>query len=576
MICGLSAHTMRRTKGGEGRPAGDSRKGSAMREINAQGLTRRSFLAGAGVVAGVAGLSMVGCSPASTSSAAGDAASSSSTVSPIATDASVWELEEVGEPTETISADVCIIGGGGTGMAAAIEAAEAGLNVVVLEKAGALGGAFSATEGMFGVGSHWQKEAGEHGTVQEAVERCVNYHHYIPSTKLYRNFFSQTAETIEWLEDHGCEFRAVVSYGGNLAWHVYYYDENASSPGSYFTNSLAKATQETDAQILLSTGAKKIVMEGGKAAGVIAADTSGKVTKVEAPVVMLASGGYSSNMEFLHAVSPYTVNEHLVSLGTPGRDGDGLKMGVDAGVALSEGYGTVMWCGPCAIGATWATDGYSASVQPTLWVNQHAERYIAEDLWIGNFAAGGIAARNQRKTYTIFTEGDLASWEKSGPYGTVFTFGTPGEPMSDVRKQLEALDSCHKADTIADLAASVGLDADKLKETVDAYNAACAAGIDEDFGKAKDYLYPVEEGPFYLLEVADGYYTTVGGLEITENTEALDAENNVIPGLYVGGCDTGSLYGDSYDVATAPGSQASWAINSGRLAMKRAKEYLGK
>lgn len=549
-----------------------------------QGVSRRNFLKGAGIagVAAIGATAIAGCSPAGDTSAteSSNAAEASASVPekaahPANTD--IWALEEVGEPTETMDADVCIIGGGGTGMAAAIQGTELGMNVVLVERASELGGAFSATEGMFGVGSHWQEEAGEHGTVQEAVHRCVNYHHYIPSTKLYNNFFSQTAETIQWLEDHGCEFRAVVEYGGNLAWHVYYYDEEASSPGSYFTNSLAEATKACGAQIMFSTIAKKIVMEDGKAAGVIVeSDADGTVTQINAPVVLIAAGGYSSNMDFLHAVSPFTVNENLVSLGPDGRDGSGIKMGVDAGVALSEGYGTVMWCGPCAIGATWATDAYSASVQPTLWVNQHAERYIAEDLWIGNFAAGGIAARNQLRTYVIFTEADLAAWEEGGPYGTVFTFGTPGVPMSDARTQLEQLDSCHKADTIAELAESVGLDPDALQQTVDTYNGYCAAGEDLDFGKAKEYLYPVEEGPFYILEVADGYYTTVGGLEISEKTEALDNENNVIPGLYVGGCDTGSLYGDSYDVATAPGSQASWAINSGRLAMKNAAEYLGK
>lgn len=549
-----------------------------------EGLSRRNFLKGAGALglAAAGATALAGCqastsgSTSSGSSSAAVAQSAGQVPAKAAMDADIWALDEVGDATETVDADVCIIGGGGTGMAAAIQATELGMSVVLIERGSSLGGAFSATEGMFGVGSHWQEEAGEHGTVQEAVQRCVSYHHYIPSTKLYNNFFSQTAETIQWLEDHGCEFRAVVSYGGNLAWHVYYYDEEASSPGSYFTNSLAEATKATDAQIMLSTVAKKIVMEDGKAAGVIAEGDDGTVTQVNAPVVLIASGGYSSNMDFLHAVSPFTVNENLVSLGTDGRDGSGIKMGVDAGVALSEGYGTVMWCGPCAIGAKWATDAYSASVQPTLWVNQHAERYIAEDLWIGNFAAGGIAARDQRLTYVIFTEKDLASWEENGPYGTVFTFGTPGVPMSEARAQLEELSSCHKADTIAELAKAVDLDPEALQETVDTYNAYCAAGADDDFGKASEYLYPVEEGPFYILEVADGYYTTVGGLEISENTEALDNDNNVIPGLYVGGCDTGSLYGDSYDVATAPGSQASWAINSGRLAMKNAAEYLGK
>ena len=554
------------------------RKGSCM----STEISRRGFLTGAGAVAAgaaIAGLAGCGNSQSQSAQTASSAATSQAAKVPAGmsdASSSVWKLDDVDEPSETVFADVVVIGGGGTGMAATIQASELGLDVVLLEKGGELGGAFSATEGMFGVGSHWQEEAGEHGTVGEAVRRCVNYHHYIPSVALYSNFFNQTAETIDWLEEHECTFRAVVDYGGNLAWHVYYYDENASSPGAYFTESLRKATRATKADIRTSTGAKKILMEDGKAAGVLAETVDGKVIKVEAPVVMIASGGYSSNMEFLHAVSPYTVNENLVSLGTPGRDGDGIKMGVDAGVALSEGYGTVMWCGPAAIGAKWATDAYSASVQPTLWINHDAERFIAEDLWIGNFAAGGIACREQKRTYVVFREKDLASWEQNGPYGTVFTFGTPGVPMDKARSQLTELTSCHKADTIADLAKSVGLDGTALQKTVDEYNGYCAAGEDPVFGKAAEYLTPIDEGPFYILEVADGYYTTVGGLEINENIEALDENREVIPGLYVGGCDTGSLYGDSYDVATAPGSQASWAINSGRLAMKNAKKYLGK
>ena len=86
----------------------------------------------------------------------------------------------------------------------------------------------------------------------------------------------------------------------------------------------------------------------------------------------------------------------------------------------------------------------------------------------------------------------------------------------------------------------------------------------------------MEEGPYWLLETADGYYTTCGGIKVNEKIQVLDEEGQVIPGLYAGGSDAGGLYGDSYDVKFAPGSQAGWAVNSGRLAMKDAKEYLGK
>lgn len=538
-------------------------------------LSRRGFLKGASFAAiGAVGVStLAGCASEEKASTTEKPAptESDSAVSP---SDDIWSLDAIGEPTETLSYDVVICGGGGTGMAAAIEGSEQGLKVLLLEKMGVLGGSFTATEGMYGVETHWQKEKGESTKVGEAVTTCLQYHHYIPHPKLYKNFFSQTAETIEWLEDHGCQFEDVVAYNGNLAWHVYHYDESATSPGAYFTNSLAEATEASGCEIMMQTSAKQLLVEDGKAVGVIAEKEDGTVIKIEAPVVLLASGGYSSNMDFLKGVSIYTVNEHIQSLGGAGRDGDGMKMAHAIGAQLAEGYGTVMWCGPCAIGAQWASDAYSSSVQPTLWVNQDAERYINEDLWIGNFAAGGIAARNQKNTYVIFSEADLKAWEESGPYGTVFTFGTPGVPLSDAREQLEKLESVHKADTITDLAKSVGLNEAALQETVDAYNAACAAGIDEDFGKATEYLYPVEEGPFYILEVAVGFYATVGGVKINPQVEVLDESGNAIKGLYAGGCDAGGLYGDSYDVECAPGSQASWAINSGRLAMKNAAEYL--
>ena len=90
------------------------------------------------------------------------------------------------------------------------------------------------------------------------------------------------------------------------------------------------------------------------------------------------------------------------------------------------------------------------------------------------------------------------------------------------------------------------------------------------------YLHAVESGPYWLCEVADGFYTTCGGIKVNEFAQALNDDGDVIPGLYAGGSDAGGLYGDSYDVKFAPGSQAAWAMNSGRLAMKSAAEYLGK
>ena len=149
-------------------------------KVRKSSISRRNFMAGTGLaIAGLTGGALIGCTPvdkgASRTSDMGRTAEGGKNA--FGLDESVWKLDEIGQPTETIDADVCIIGGGGTGMAATIQGAELGLDVVLLEKGSNLGGAFSATEGMFGVESHWQKEAGGGGT-------AVSYTHLTLPTKL--------------------------------------------------------------------------------------------------------------------------------------------------------------------------------------------------------------------------------------------------------------------------------------------------------------------------------------------------------------------------------------------------------
>ena len=335
------------------------------------------------------------------------------------------------------------------------------------------------------------------------------------------------------------------------------------------------------------TFGRKIIIEDGKVAGLLAQTEKGDVIEVKAPVVVVGTGGYANNSDMLYSVSE-TKNANIQALGMDCRDGDGLKMAKDAGADFAEGLGTVMWCGPVTIGAvsaTWTTDAYSAGVQPTLWLNEKGERFCKEDLWIDDFAGAGICVRNQEKTFALFTEADMKRWEEQGPDGQVFSFGTPGTPLSEARAVLEKAEGCHVGDTLEAVCKEAGLDADAVKATVEQYNGYCdaAAGLDgddtsadEEFGKRAKYLHKMDEGPYWLCETADGFYTTCGGIRVNEKTQVLDAEGQVIGGLYAGGSDAGGLYGDSYDVKFAPGSQAAWAVNSGRLAMKDAKEYLGK
>lgn len=566
-----------------------------------QNLSRRSFLAGAGVLtAGIAGGALVGCSPKETEPKAGEAepAAASTAVEGTQTTDAIWSIPELGEPKETIQADVCIVGAGGTGTAAAIQAIDLGLKPVVIERLNGYGGSFIGTEGMTGLETHFTEAdggvtfAGAYNPnapygVKNAINTCLNFHHWIPQHKLYENFFGQTAETIDWLESHGIEFEGNISIGvGPKVWHVYDKGDNAS-PGGYFMQCFGKEADKLGVEARFNTFGRKIVMKDGKVAGLLAETDKGDVIKVEAPVVIVGTGGYANNSDMLYSVSE-TKNANIQALGMDCRNGDGLKMAKDAGAEFAEGLGTVMWCGPVTIGAvtaTWTTDAYSAGVQPTLWLNEKGERFCKEDLWLDDFAGAGICVRNQEKTFALFTEADMKRWETDGPDGQVFSFGTPGTPLAKAREVLEKAEGCHVGDSIEAVCKEVGLDAAAVQATLDQYNGYCdaAAGLDGDdpsadaeFGKRAKYLHKMDAGPYWLCETADGFYTTCGGIKVNEKTQVLDADGQVIPGLYAGGSDAGGLYGDSYDVKFAPGSQAAWAVNSGRLAVKDAKEYLGK
>ena len=164
-------------------------------------LTRRNFVKAAGSVAGAAvalGTASGALADeaaetepsdpsdeAATSETAGDAASSYSGTDYVDAAAEGKQptiidytnvIEEVGEPTSTEDHDLIVVGAGGTGLAAGIQAFEDGLDVVVLEKKGLAGGTFPGSEGMFAVGSHWQEEAGISIDVEEIVNRLMTYY----------------------------------------------------------------------------------------------------------------------------------------------------------------------------------------------------------------------------------------------------------------------------------------------------------------------------------------------------------------------------------------------------------------
>lgn len=540
-------------------------------------LSRRGFLTGMAVTGAAAALTgLAGCAPSNKSAAANEPTGSTSSQTTEA-----WTIEELPEPSETVSCEVCVVGGGGTGLAAAIQAQQLGLDVVMLEKKGATGGSFIGSEGLFAVGSHWQEAAGIDYSIDELAEACFDYHHWIVSPAQYKNFFKHTAKTITWLEDLGVEFDHVQSLGDSPeAWHVYK-GLGSEGTGVTFMKSFGAAATSLDVPMELECSGKKVLMEDGKVVGVLAQRADDTVVKIECQAVVVGTGGWANNSSLIHELNGADP-DRVVASGMDGRDGDGLKMLKDAGGALALGSGTMATYGPILPGTTYGTELQAAtSLEPHLWVNERCERFVREDMFLKNFAYAGNAVHNQKRAFTICNQEIIDQYTKVGGDVGVGVYVVAGQPMADLAESFPKLldsknDHVFQGDSIAELATAAGLDPAALQATVEAYNATCASGMDTEFFKPAAYLRPLSSGPYYAFEVFNGYFCTVGGISVSPNTEVMDEEKNTIPGLFAGGCDAGGLYGDTYDVAYCPGSCASWAVNSGRLAAQQAARYLGK
>ncbi len=494
-------------------------------------------------------------------------------------------VEEVGEPAEVEEHEIIVVGAGGTGLAAGIQAFEDGLDVVVLEKKALAGGTFPGSEGMFAVGSHWQKEAGYEIDVEEIISRLMTYHHYVPDPELYRAFFNKTAETIDWLEKEGVGFQEVVALGeSDPTWHLYA-GERSKGLGAQFMVSFIAHAEEIGLDIRYETPAKQLVVdESGAVTGVLATDKDGKVIQFNAKAVIIGTGGYANNDNMMKQLCEVDPAKICAAGATSGREGDGIRMARHAGAIMAPAPGTAAWYGPILYGTVYGTPVQAAtSLQPVLWVNEACERFVAEDMFHRNFPFAGMAHKSQKTVYTMLNQKFIDQYEAEGVQLQVGVYCETGIPLTTLKADLQELidegnEHIWVADTVADLASAAGLDPDKLTATVAKYNEMCAAGKDTQFDKADEFMIELkdEDGPYYLFEVQNGYFCTVGGIKVTTKCEAVNDDRQVIPGLYMGGMDAGGFYGDAYDAGIAAGSCASWAINSGRMAEEAAKEYIGK
>jgi fumarate reductase flavoprotein subunit len=474
--------------------------------------------------------------------------------------------------------EVVVIGSGAAGLAAAVTAAEGGARVTVFEKERSLGGTSNFFEGTFAVESNMQRERYITYSRDEAFKNIMEYSHWLANPRLVRAIVNESAATIAWLQNTGVVYTdATINMPDSpRTYHV------VKGKGEAVIKALTTRAKEKGVDIRLSTPVKRITKQGAGIAGVVV-EENGEERQVSARAVIIASGGYANNKEWIKKYTGFDLGVNLIPVGNVDKMGDGIRMAWEVGAA-DEGKNLLELyrVGPMEPDFAMGSQIEYTVVQPNLWVSPRGERFCDESVAFYDSLVGNASAKfKEGFTYSLFNDSIVQRMLERGiDKGVVVGVPPASKPTDFYREIKAALERGSKevfvADSVEELATKISVNPTVLKATIDEYNQSCEKHYDELFAKDSKYLWPIKGPKYYAIKARTVFLGTMGGIKINEKTEVVDKKEAVIPGLYAAGYDAGGMYGDSYPIKTSSGLASAFALNSGRLAGKNVLKYLGK
>lgn len=479
---------------------------------------------------------------------------------------------------EKITTELAVIAAGPAGLAAAIAAAEQGVKVCVFEKGASVGGTANMGMGPFGVESNLQKRTFGSLTKEDAFLRFMDYEHWTVDANLVHNYIWKSGDTINWLEDMGVKFAAAAKYfpDSEATWHLVQPEGGPPGPraAGTMTRIMADRARELGVELYMETPALRLLKEDEKVVGLVA-ERDGEEIEVSAKAVVVATGGFGSNVEMIREECGYTFGVDIFSNRVPGLNGDGMKMAWAVGAKKSQTEMELILDSGIPI---MTYPGAFLFRQPSiLVVNKLGERIMNEELIQNASVSANIVNRQKDRTaYAILTDKIVKRYGRQGlDYPTMVVAGDPTHNFDEGFEHARALhpDCAFCADSIEELAEQIGIDPDALMETVDRYNEHCDLNYDDDMCKSRKYLRPIEGKKFYAERVALGAYGSLGGIAVNAKLEVVDEDDRPIAGLYGAGSDVCNIYNGTY-MFYFPGSTMGFALNSGRMAGEHAAEYI--
>ncbi len=414
---------------------------------------------------------------------------------------------------EDATCDVVVVGAGSAGLSATVSAYEAGLNVILVEQLGEIGGS-SARAGYYVGGSTIVEAAnGDKYSTEDFVNMLVTYNP--EQEELSEILGTNAGPAIDWLYGMGMTdiyYDAGSIYGSGLHWGNY------GRIGGKMCYTMQNQLDSNNIDYRLNTKATSIILENDKAVGITVQPSNGNSYTITADNIILATGGYAANSEMVSRYCP-----ELSGYGydcSKGSNGSGMLMASEIGAAL-DGMSDIISYYGLNIVYNYVPRNltYPYLMTGPVIVNEEGLRFCNELNYYLEDTVLAMSQQTNKHGFIILTE-NMAN--------QVIT------PALDYSADLEQMYTC--CESLEEAADKFGIDADALKETISIYNTYVENGEDLDFGKP-DFAMPekILDGPLYVAEVTSCGHMTYGGIRVDNQMHVLTENNEIINGLYAAG-----------------------------------------
>ena len=442
------------------------------------------------------------------------------------------------------SYDVIIVGSGGAGMTAAIEAKDAGMNPVILEKMPMAGGNTSkASAGLNASETSVEKAQGITDSNDKFYEETHKGGGGTNDKELLRYFVDHSAAAVDWLAQNDIVLDNLTTTGGMSVSRTHR-PHDGSAVGAYLVKGLEENISKRDIPVFVNSDVTKINEKDGKVSGV-EVKIEGETKQVDSKAVVVTTGGFGANQKMIAKYRPDL--KDYVTTNAAGSTGDGIEMISALGGAL--------------------VDMDKIQIHPTVF--QKTGYLVSESIR----GEGAILVNKEGKRF--FNEMDTrdkvsaAELKQDGKYAYAI-FGEGTKDKVKAVDQYISKDMVVEADNVEELAKKLDIKPEELNATVTKWNKAVADKKDSEFGRTTGMTNDIS-GKVYAIKVAPGIHHTMAGVKINTQTQVLKEDGQPIKGLYAAGEVTGGLHGGNRIGGNAVADIIIFGRQAGQESAKYAK-----